>query len=293
MYRLPAGRRADLGYYAVDLDGQPKADLLIADFEVTLQREVSGTYNAASEAVTLYETSVAGAYEFRFTPENAGKYALTITPLWAGAASGTLVYQFSFASAAAAAIDTYASLGQVKAYLGHYETDDGADDDLLEQLLTEATARVDALTNQTWWAESVTEYYDGLDSAMLTLRRYPVSAVTSIHVSTDLPRVYDSTTLLTADEEYLVDTQAGIVERPSGVWPKGANAVKVVYTAGEDAPTEISRATMLLAAYWFRTRRGGAFESVSMPDGSVTGIASGAWFAEAQDICARHRRIPV
>lgn len=101
---------------------------------------------------------------------------------------------------------------------------------------------------------SKTEYFDGRGHSELLLPRYPVTSVSSIRQSTDVPRVYDATTLIDSDN-YVLDADTGIVSRiDGGTFYAGAQAVQVLYSAGYFAdgtytiPKDLERACIMLAS---------------------------------------------
>lgn len=91
---------------------------------------------------------------------------------------------------------------------------------------------------------NITEYHTVEPrTSVIRLSEKPTKSVTSIHESTDWPRVYDSTTLLASSgtlQGYEVDTEAGLVRRISyGLetwWAWGRRAVKVIHEAGYKGP---------------------------------------------------------
>lgn len=70
----------------------------------------------------------------------------------------------------------------------------------------------------------------------LWLRDYPVLASPAIQVWEDQNRVFDASSLLTEDDDYVVDRERGVLTRVSGsdeiLWEAGVRVVKVVYHAG-------------------------------------------------------------
>lgn len=291
MLYLPAGITAAIGYDARDLDGQPRAGLTVSDFAVDLRTGSDGvTYSAAPEAVSVVESGIAGWYEFRFTPALAQRYLLTITPTWAGAAGAVRREEILFGKPSIAFGLAYATKDQVKGFLGpdFYRAGDTSDDDTLETMLGQATATIDAGCGRSFWQELRTEYPRG-GGVMLRLRHYPIASIASVHVSPGIPRAYDAGTLLADGTDYVVDWEAGLLERIGGAWPDGTAAVRVSYTAGEaEVPELISRACVLLVAYWRANTRAGAFESMSGLDGSVVPGTNAAWYAEARSIIKSH-----
>lgn len=124
-------------------------------------------------------------------------------------------------------------------------------------------------------------------SSRLFLARYPNAAITNLWVSEDVPRVYDATTLLTADEDYIVEPELGIVHRLGSLsWPTDVRAIKVEYDGGYTAdagggpggaapfPAELERAVqMIIAAMLQKGKdRGYHLTGHEVGDGAVKGI---------------------
>jgi len=74
----------------------------------------------------------------------------------------------------------------------------------------------------------------------LLLDQYPCKTVTAVYESTSFPRVWDSTTLLTADTHFYLDQQLGSLRRISGgyrtCWARGERVLRVDRTAGYSQP---------------------------------------------------------
>jgi hypothetical protein len=148
--------------------------------------------------------------------------------------------------------------------------------------------------------EDVTEYprIDGVAATKLFLRRYPHAEVTSIHQSEDLPRVYDSTTVLTADEDYIVDDALGIVYRVDGsFWSTEPRAVRVVYDGGYTAsgddvyPSELELAANMICAAVLQKAKTRSYHATSFDvgDGGVGGIRFDDIPMSAREILDRYR----
>lgn len=183
------------------------------------------------------------------------------------------------------------TLAMIKLHLG-IATGDTSEDDLLNQLITQAGAVINNHINRNLEQADYTEFYAGNGQRELLLRNYPVQTVTSVYVDSsayygDGPSAFGSTTLLTAGVDYTLHqnfssggTQksgTGILLRIGNVWPSmlekhggllaqnQANAIgniKVVYRAGYAAgeiPADVQFAACQMIAEMRRTRKfGGA-----------------------------------
>lgn len=299
-YRLPGGQQAAFGYRAVDLDGQPVSGLLIGNFTISLRVENTpgtGAYADSSETVSLLETTaIAGWYEFRFTPTVERRYVLTVTPTYENGPGASESYAVDFYAATITDPAAYATVSQVRAYLGKYDDQDTGDDSLIESLLVQATATIDGYAGRSFTLSAYTEYPRAEESSRLVLEHYPVqlSQVPTVHESADLPRVYDATTLLVDGEDYFLDTDTGILERTAGRWANGPRCVRVIYAAGFTAvPAEVNWCCIYLTALWLLGRRFVGVQGATGTDGSMTRFDHDRLPWVVKDILDRYRKVGI
>ena len=136
----------------------------------------------------------------------------------------------------------------VKKYLQYTDDEnDGLIDTIIGMIEADVKAQMGGVVfDASSTYQSYTEYYDGDNTNELILSKYPVRAVTSIHINTETPRVYGSADLVDANN-YVTDLDLGIVRLDSTIYPKGAQTVKVIYTAGwktTDAPADLKMAIL-------------------------------------------------
>lgn len=131
------------------------------------------------------------------------------------------------------------------------------EDARIDLLLTQMDAWVDEFCHRAIEQAAFTEYVAATGvTDKLFLTNPPIDSITSIHESTGVPRVYDSTTLLTADEDYILDDDLGVVHRIDACWPTKVRAVKVIYTGGyATVPKDIERAAIETILYWLEMSR--------------------------------------
>lgn len=128
-------------------------------------------------------------------------------------------------------------------------------------------------------------------SDRLFLPRYPAVTITSLWVSTTIPRVYDATTLLTDGTHYLLDADLGVVYRVGSDWPDVPLAVKAVYNGGYAAvPAEMERAAQELIAFWLQKGKNQLYHltGTQLGDGQVEGVRYDAP-QTVIDACWRYR----
>ena len=259
--------------------GATVTGLVTEDFTLTLKRESSGSLASATETVAVTEISD-GLYWVTYTPTaDLGVYYLTVDH--ASYICTPAQFQDDVESGFAASGGPYLTTRtNVKTALGITGT---KFDSAIDALLAQVTDLVQTYCRRTFAQATYTEYYKafGEGSTVLVLRQYPVDSVTSVHVSTELPRSYGSDELLTADEDYfLEDADAGLLERvDGGVWPAKAKATKVVYVAGYSTiPGDLERAAIeIICMKMYKAGAGGGnllypFQGISQGEGAVTGV---------------------
>lgn len=106
------------------------------------------------------------------------------------------------------------SLTEVKTQLGISGT---AEDTKLLQLIPQAIAIAEAETRRKYTQATYTELHGGNGTSRLQLLNPPVASITSIHVDAD--RTFGASTLLTADTDYVFDSDNGVVYRIGSWWP--------------------------------------------------------------------------
>lgn len=270
---VKAGDTAYVGVTARDWNGTLQTGKTAGDFTYSLKYGAAwASLTDATESVSFTEadaTDLPGFYEFSFVPANAGVYALDVRPTFTGN-DGAVVQEQIRATEDFTLDSTYATTDQVKAYLGGY-TGVTADDTIIGSLLERATDFIDRYCGTEFFNETLTEYPRGRGGTWLVLSRRPISSVTSVHVSVDLPRAYTDTNLLAEDDDFTVDYNAGALNLAGGVWPTAPRTIKVVYVAGPaTVPPAINWACLKIAAIWLRRRTNVGLSSESLGEGSIT-----------------------
>jgi hypothetical protein len=157
---------------------------------------------------------------------------------------------------------------------------------------TQDTALEDSINRATTWLEEQTsrkfitrgevgEYHTVRpDEHTIRLGEWPIISVTSVHESTDSPRAYDADSLLTANTEYQLIAESGLIRRLSSSeltwWARGYRAIKVLYHYGyanEAAiPADLKLLCLFVATSMFKEsdRARWGVSSVTDAAGSVT-----------------------
>src|SRR5262245_54566045 len=104
-------------------------------------------------------------------------------------------------------------------------TGTSTDDTALEHLVDRASMFANTYCGRQLLQKSYVEFYDGDGTKELMLNNYPIVSVT--HLYDDPNRDYDASTELVADDDYLLESKAGIIRLPLTIFNKGIHNVKV------------------------------------------------------------------
>ncbi|MCP3904783.1 MAG: hypothetical protein GY715_14240 [Planctomycetes bacterium] len=269
--------------HVTDLVQADVTGLETADFSFTLQVENGDALDAAPESVTVVEIGN-GLYWLEFTPLTAGRvYRLSVAPVDGNNTADPDEFQIQVSGYAASTGPYLTTREAVRRALdlkdsdGDYTGTHDADT-IIDDLLASVTAWAEDYTGREFSSETLTMLTEALgnQSCALLLERFPLTSITSVHVNTDLPRVFDADALLTDGTDFIVDLERGIVHRVDGsYWPRSPQSVKVIYTAGYGAiPAHVERAAIEIIATKYSKGKGQLYHVTgeSRGDGSVTGI---------------------
>jgi hypothetical protein len=123
----------------------------------------------------------------------------------------------------------WASLTDLKPWLSFAATD-VAHDAMLEVRANAVTEEIERETGRVFVSRSITQVLDGTGTSVLTLRGYPVTAISAFTLN--------GTTVPTDD--YVLDSEAGLLTRKyatvttdsAAVWWRGVGNYSITYTAG-------------------------------------------------------------
>lgn len=158
----------------------------------------------------------------------------------------------------------WTTLAKVKEYL---QITDTASDTLLTDLLARLQAWAESYLDRKIESAAYTEQQDGDGTSLLTLKQYPVTAVTSIH--DDTLRVFGADRLIAA-ADYVTYGDRGQVKLDGLVFTIGLQNVKAIYTAGyATVPPELVQALCELVADRFRNKENQGVKSLTIGAYSV------------------------
>lgn len=142
------------------------------------------------------------------------------------------------------------SLSDVKVWL---EIADSSRDAKLTTLIASVEKMIARECDRVFEQDTYTEVLDGKSQNRLVLHNYPVTSITSVHVSAD--RSFTSEYLIDPSEYSTDDKllEQGILQRHDQVWALGSSNVQVVYAAGfATIPEDLSLAALILVEWYWR-----------------------------------------
>lgn len=261
-----------------DLAGSPVSGLTAAAFTLALTRRSGSSMISSSETVTV-SSQGGGLYWVAYTPTAAATlYRLTITPV-----SGShVVDPGSFQDDVESDFPTTA--GPYFTTRDRFKTAFAISDDrydaAIDQLLPQVTEQLQGEFGRTIFEATLTEYPQPLSrcATILLVKNPPITSITSLHVSTDIPRVYDATTLLVNGTDYLLSEDGQWIEFPSPLYfPSGSmsRAVQVIYVGGyATVPGDIEEASQRLLAVKLYKATGQLYHLAgeNRADGGMSGV---------------------
>jgi uncharacterized phiE125 gp8 family phage protein len=133
-----------------------------------------------------------------------------------------------------------------------------SEDTLLETMINRAGALANRFTGRTLKSADYVEFYDGTGTSKLMLRRYPVTAVSSIY--DDVTRAWAAASLIDSDE--IIIDSAGVIQLDPAegtIFTRGRLNIKISYTAGykdtDDAnrvPYDLQEAALLILQHSYK-----------------------------------------
>jgi len=160
------------------------------------------------------------------------------------------------------------SLSQMKSSLG-IGSGAGASDDILTDLINEASWFFKEETHRVLKSQSLTEFYDGPGGDVLYLRNKPVSGLT---IWQDVGRDFATGSLI-ASTAYELDEATGRVFLTGDVFSTAKHVIKTTYTGGYSTiPFNLKRAvaTMISQQYELNDHHALATKSRSNDKGGTT-----------------------
>lgn len=193
------------------------------------------------------------------------------------------------------------TVARVKALITSTGTANAGTDAEIAVVLATVSEAVEAYLDRETTAAAKTEYFDIEPwTAMVRLRAFPVSALTSVHYDED--QVFGSDTLLTSSDYYdpTLDRRGSLRFKvpftPSDTRP---NALKVIYTGGMAADAasfvtaypDIAGAVDVQTAHEWQRRGALGVSSINYPDGTTASMTFDRWIPSVKQVLDHHRRM--
>jgi hypothetical protein len=257
-------------------NGTAVTGLTAGSFTITLRKRSGSLLVAADETVTVLEIS-AGNYWVYYTPTAVTLYVLSLVPTNAlNLTQPDEAFQDDVQAGTNATGSYLTTRSAVKAA---FNIAGATHDAQIDALLPQVTDQFHTYCGRNFIEATVTEYPTPLSSCatMLMPNRVPITAVTSLHWSSAIPRVYDSTTLLVEGTDFFISEEGHWIEfvAPKS-WSQSATKVaKLVYTGGYAAiPGDIERAAQEVIGVKLMKADGKLyhFAGVQQADGNMTGL---------------------
>jgi hypothetical protein len=145
------------------------------------------------------------------------------------------------------------TLQRFKDWLG---VEDDTDDERMSLMLSAASAFVESYCQRTFGSATYTEYYDGSDCDMLTLRQWPIISLTGIYEGGS------AVSLASGEDPYanpapeiVIYKEEGRLVRPFSAFFGYRRYYKVVYVAGyATIPADLIDATLCVATVMLREK---------------------------------------
>lgn len=185
----------------------------------------------------------------------------------------------------------YADANSLENYLGRVLT--SAESDQVDAVCDTATELIDRYTGKTWQGTTVTGEQHTIYGASITLKRAPVSAISSLTLRA--PVAGATVTTLVAGIDYeLLNTQTGRVlltgYNPDPVvnasWYRHGSIASVTYTVPSTVPPPVSMAANMLAASLLGTSQAVANQAQGIKRYSVGGELDVTYFDTAATTAA-------
>lgn len=226
---------------------QPIPESASGDTVTVEIRRLSDGYTWNFDTTAFTETATTGTMTFvngiiwktSFTPPTEDTYIVTVEDSTLDIKHTQVLQAVGAVAQAGATGNELTTLANVREFL-EFPDDQTDDDTLLEKLITRMSADIESDCDRIFGDATYTEYHDGDGTDTLLLKQYPINSITSVH--DDVDRDYDTDTLIDSDD-YVYDSETGILTLDGFGFSIGRQNVKVVYNAGYTTiPTDLEQA---------------------------------------------------
>ena len=162
------------------------------------------------------------------------------------------------------------TLAEVKAFIPISGT---TDDAALQAVITRSSAQIERHFSRKFYVSGagadtnpITEIVNGAGTPYVRASRIPLTALTSVHESTD--QTWDATTLIAASD-YVVDLERGIVRLKGGVFGSGFRNVRLIYSQTTTVPDDVKDLAVEIVARIWKSKDMIHLRSSGMGEGSA------------------------
>ena len=166
------------------------------------------------------------------------------------------------------------TLARANQHLGIDPDKTGEDDDLVIDLINQASVWLNSMCDRELKSRSQTEYHDYPENNyLLYLNHPPISSVT-LYTNADVPRAFGSSDVVSSDNyEVYTEDNLGKIYMTGATFITGARTIKVTYTGGfSTIPADLVIACLDLIAFWFWQRKNQTFGVTSHTRPEGTGV---------------------
>jgi hypothetical protein len=267
-------------FSVVGLDGNAVSGLTGANFLLNLRRRSGTTLIASSEAVTVQSIG-GGEYWAFYTPTQAATlYVLKISAFAAIYIVSAPAEGWQDEVEAGVSVTSGPYLTTRDRVKLAFEFKQNEHDPKIDQLLPQVTDLFQNYCGRNFFQSEVTEYPTPLSNCVriFLAGKPPIVSVTSLHFSTAIPRVHDTTTLLVEGTDFFISEDGQWIElvTPRSIWGNLTKTAKLIYVGGYSTiPGDLERAAIEVIGVKVQKSIGGGayhFLNQSIGDGSMQGL---------------------
>ncbi len=139
----------------------------------------------------------------------------------------------------------FLTLEELKEYLESRAADIDANVTRYQRYIVAITNQIEGRLNRKFFQDTYTEIFTGQDfKNEIYPANPPITTLTSLHDSLDIPRAFDTTSILVEDDQFVVVDDGFTVKR-YGTFGWGKDNIQLIYVGGfvrEDIPEELKLA---------------------------------------------------
>jgi hypothetical protein len=275
-------------------NGTAVTGLTQGSFTIALKRWSGTALVAASEAVTLTELS-GGDYQVTYTPTLSALYRLTVVPtnvLNLPNPDDAMEDDVQAGTSATGPYLTTRAAFKVACNI----LNDASKDAAIDALLPQVTDQIQGKCGRIFAQATLTEYPEPLAAVLtrLFVARPPIASITSLHLSSGIPRIYDATTLLTEGTDFIQSDDGRSIElvAPRYLFGPLAKIARLIYVGGySPIPGDVERAAQEILAAKLSKATGTLYHLAgsTLADGQLQGVRFDDMTPNALEVIERYQ----